>query len=205
MMKYQLLTLSDSISIESPFFLEGLCLAANMATKPLAPETWLGNVFNEQAQAARKPVEEHITQQYGYLKSNEYSLLSLLNEQDKAEQLADVAEGFMTLWPTVEELWQDVQMGDGTIRMLQALLTSFMLAIDEQQTQLQMREAGIETPPALSDFIEQIDLMIVEVAQAADEAMVGAKSQSVNPYKAIGRNDECLCGSGRKFKQCCGK
>jgi uncharacterized protein len=47
--------------------------------------------------------------------------------------------------------------------------------------------------------------MIAEVAQAADEAMTGAKSQSVNPYKNIGRNDECPCGSGKKFKQCCGK
>jgi uncharacterized protein len=60
-------------------------------------------------------------------------------------------------------------------------------------------------PPTLNDFIDQIDLMIAEVAQAADEAMTGAKSQSVNPYKNIGRNDECPCGSGKKFKQCCGK
>jgi uncharacterized protein len=47
--------------------------------------------------------------------------------------------------------------------------------------------------------------MIGEVAQAADELMVGAKAQSVNPYKEIGRNDPCPCESGKKFKQCCGK
>ncbi len=204
-MKYQLLTLSDSLSIESSFFLEGLVLAANFATKPLAPESWLETVFSDNAPQVRKPIEEHITQQYTYLKANEYSLLALLDEALKEEQLADLAEGFMTLWPTIEEQWQDVPVGDGTLRMLQALLTSFMLAIDEVQTQAQMREAGIETPPALHDFIEQLDLMILEVAQAADEAMVGAKSQSVNPYKQVGRNDLCLCGSGKKFKQCCGK
>jgi len=89
--------------------------------------------------------------------------------------------------------------------MLQAMLTTFMLAIDEEQTQVQMKQAGIETPPALADFIDQLDLMINEVAQAADEALVGAKAQSVNPYKEIGRNDPCTCGSGKKFKQCCGK
>lgn len=27
----------------------------------------------------------------------------------------------------------------------------------------------------------------------------------VNPYKDIGRNDPCPCGSGKKFKRCCGK
>jgi len=24
-----------------------------------------------------------------------------------------------------------------------------------------------------------------------------------NPFKGIGRNDRCLCGSGKKFKNCC--
>ncbi len=204
-MKYQLLTLPESYCQESPYFLEGLTLAANMTTKPLAPESWLANVFAEHANDVRKLVEEHITHQYHVLKRNEYSLTELFDSQEKREQLADVAEGFMTLWPTVEEQWQDVQIGDGTVRMMQAMLTSFMLAIDEEQTQAQMKASGIETPPSLTDFVDQLDLMIAEVAHAADEVMVGAKSQSVNPFKDIGRNDECPCGSGKKFKQCCGK
>ncbi|NIY82136.1 SEC-C metal-binding domain-containing protein [Vibrio hepatarius] len=204
-MKYQLLALPESISEESGYFFEGLTLAANMATKPLAPESWLADVFAEQAVEVCKPIEEHITHQYQLLKRNEYSLMALLEPQHQLEQLADVAEGFMTLWPTVEQQWQEVQVGDGTLRMLQAMLTTMMLAIDEEQTHEQMKAAGIETPPALADLIDQLDLMIAEVAQAADEAMIGAKSQSVNPFKDIGRNDPCLCGSGKKYKQCCGK
>lgn len=204
-MTYQLLTLDASQTAESALYLEGVTLAANLATKPLAPETWLPSIFSEHAQAVKTGVEGHIHQQYSYLKRNEYSLLSLLNNDQRDEQLADFAEGFMTLWPTVEEQWADTAIGDGTLRMLQALLTTMMLAIDEQQTQDQMKEAGIETPPALNDFLDQLDLMINEVAQAADEAMIGAKAQSVNPFKDIGRNDDCPCGSGKKFKQCCGQ
>lgn len=204
-MKYQLLALPASCSEESAYFLEGLTLAANMATKPLAPESWLANVFAEQAAEVGKSIEEHITHQYQLLKRNEYSLMELLEPEHKLKQLADVAEGFMTLWPTVEQQWQEVQVGDGTLRMLQAMLTTMMLAIDENQTHEQMKAVGIETPPALADLIDQLDLMIAEVAQAADEAMIGAKSQSVNPFKDIGRNDPCLCGSGKKYKQCCGK
>ena len=204
-MKYQLLTLQDSLTDETPFFVEGLTLAANMATKPLAPETWLPSVFADNAIEVKADIEGHIHQQYSFLKRNEYSLLDLLNDENQREQLADFAEGFMTLWPTIEEQWAEVSVGDGTLRMLQALLTTFMLAIDEAQTQEQMKASGIENPPALSDFIDQVDLMISEVAQAADEAMSGAKSQSVNPYKEIGRNDACPCESGKKFKQCCGK
>ena len=26
---------------------------------------------------------------------------------------------------------------------------------------------------------------------------------AINPFKAIGRNDPCPCGSGKKFKKCC--
>lgn len=204
-MKYQLLALQDSLTDETPFFVEGLTLAANMATKPLAPETWLPSVFADNVIEVKADIEGHIHQQYSFLKRNEYSLLELLNDENQREQLADFAEGFMTLWPTIEEQWAEVSVGDGTLRMLQALLTTFMLAIDEAQTQEQMKASGIENPPALSDFIDQVDLMISEVAQAADEAMSGAKSQSVNPYKEIGRNDACPCESGKKFKQCCGK
>lgn len=199
------MTLPDSVTDESPLFIEGLTLAANMTTKPLAPETWLGEVFGDNAAVVRSDIENQINQQYSYLKCGEYSLLNLLNEESQFEQLADFSQGFMTLWPTVEEQWQDVQIGDGTVRMLQALLTTFMLAIDEEETQAQMRASGLENPPALGDFVDQLDLMIGEVAQAADELMSGAKAQSVNPYKDIGRNDPCPCESGKKFKQCCGK
>jgi SEC-C motif/Protein of unknown function (DUF1186) len=29
------------------------------------------------------------------------------------------------------------------------------------------------------------------------------KGPAINPFKAVGRNDPCPCGSGRKFKKCC--
>ena len=25
----------------------------------------------------------------------------------------------------------------------------------------------------------------------------------INPFKSVGRNDPCPCGSGKKFKKCC--
>ncbi|MEZ8099551.1 SEC-C metal-binding domain-containing protein [Vibrio bivalvicida] len=203
-MKYQLLKLAGSVTEESPLFIEGLTLAANMATKPLAPESWLPSVFADHAVRIKADIEIHINQQYNYLKRNEYSLLELLDDTNRREQFADFAEGFMTLWPTVEEQWAQLNLVDGTLRMLQALLTTLMLAIDEEQTHQQMKASGIDTPPTFEEMSPQIDFMISEVAQAADEAMIGAKSQNVNPYKNIGRNDACPCGSGKKFKQCCG-
>ena len=201
-MTYPLLKLETE---ESEIFIEGVILAANLATKPLDPELWLSEVLPNSAPNAKTEVEQHIHKQYAYLKRNEYSLLSLLDASQKDEQLADFAEGFMTMWPKVEPQWQEANIVDGSLRMLQALLTTLMLAIDESKTQAEMKAAGVESPPSLNDLVPQLDLMINEVALAADEIMLGAKAQSLNPFKGVGRNDQCPCGSGKKFKQCCGQ
>lgn len=38
-----------------------------------------------------------------------------------------------------------------------------------------------------------------------DHLVNGVKEPYVNQYKGIGRNDPCPCGSGKKFKKCCGR
>ncbi len=202
-MQYTLIEKGEVQLDESSLFIEGAVLAANLTTKPLAPEAWLELLFGEGFKSIQPAVEEQIHKQHNRILRNEYSALEL-TEKDP-EQLADFAEGFMSVWPLIEEQWQEVELNDGLQRMLQALLTTMMLAIDEESTQQHMRDAGIETPPALIDLVDQLDLMLVEVALGADELMVGNKSQSLNPFKDVGRNDPCPCESGKKFKQCCGK
>ncbi|PQJ59119.1 prepilin peptidase [Vibrio jasicida] len=202
-MQYTLIEKGEVQLDESSLFIEGAVLAANLTTKPLAPETWLEPLLGEGFKAIQPAVEEQIHKQHNYILRNEYSILELTDSN--TEQLADFSEGFMSVWSTIEEQWQEVTLNDGLERMLQALLTTMMLAIDEEQTQQQMRDAGIETQPAFADFVDQLDLMINEVALGADELMVGKKSKSLNPFKGVGRNDMCPCESGKKFKQCCGK
>ncbi|USD64431.1 SEC-C metal-binding domain-containing protein [Vibrio sp. SCSIO 43136] len=200
---YQILTSQEQWSFESAEFLEGAVLAANFAAKPLKVETWLEPMAQSMDKELIQAVEQQIHAQYAALKTGDYSLLALVGED--RDKLADLAEGFMQVWPTIEEQWQEFSISDGTLRMLQALLTTFMLSIDQEQTHEQMRQAGMEELPQLEDLVGQIDLMVNEVALAGDELMSGAQAQSVNPYKDIGRNDPCPCESGKKFKQCCGK
>ena len=55
----------------------------------------------------------------------------------------------------------------------------------------------------------------MEAEQKAREAMmqlnlqdnvdIDAPQEDVRPEKKIARNDPCPCGSGKKYKQCCGK
>ena len=203
-MSYPLLCFEESTCEETPIYLEGVVFASNLATKPTAIESWVSALFPQIASGTKKKIEAHIHFQYNILKRSEYSLLSLIEGETCNEQLADFAEGFMTLWPQIEQQWANESVNDGTVRMLQAFLTTMMLAIDEDKTRQHMRAEGIESPPFLKDLIEQLDLMIIEIALAADELMSGNKSVSVNPFKDVGRNDSCPCGSGKKFKQCCG-
>jgi SEC-C motif len=47
-----------------------------------------------------------------------------------------------------------------------------------------------------------------EVAAAGDatieeEQRWSPSGPAVNPFKSVGRNDPCPCGSGKKFKKCC--
>ncbi len=189
----------------TPEFIEGALLAANMTPKALTAQQWIEPLVELDKQQAQATLVQHFEQQYGLLMSCQYQCLATLTE-NQLESLADFAEGFMTVWPVIEPGWNEVDtLTDGTVRMLQALLTTMMLAIDEASTHQQMKQAGIESPPTLQSLLPQLDIMINEVAKAADDAMQGMKAQSVNPYKEVGRNDPCVCGSGKKFKQCCGR
>lgn len=202
---YQLLTLPDTDFPLSSVYLEGAIFASNLATKPLDPDVWLQPLLGEELNTVKAVVVEHINKQHNLLQRSEFELTQLLSEGDFSDNLADFAEGFMNVWPVIETQWEEANIGEGSMRMLQAFLTTLMLAIDEEQTQQQMKEAGFDQVPSLADFTDQLDVMVVEVALAADEAMLGNKSQIVNPFKGIGRNDPCPCNSGKKFKQCCSK
>jgi len=46
---------------------------------------------------------------------------------------------------------------------------------------------------------------VVSEAAAAAEAQAKAKAKPVRSGPKVGRNDPCPCGSGKKYKQCCGK
>ena len=40
---------------------------------------------------------------------------------------------------------------------------------------------------------------------AEDEQPLPPPVEPIHTEKAVGRNDPCPCGSGKKYKKCCGK
>ncbi|MBQ7930797.1 MAG: SEC-C domain-containing protein, partial [Clostridia bacterium] len=59
---------------------------------------------------------------------------------------------------------------------------------------------------------QQQEVKRVEVLKAASEGFGGAQNKQapapkkpvVNKTPKVGRNDPCPCGSGKKYKKCCG-
>lgn len=213
----QLMTLPDSWEGMPATFIEGALLAANANPKPLEPETWLpvlvtGGVDEDEPVALgndeKTAILNHFEMQYRYIKAGEYVLPAEVcwdAESGLTEAMSQFAEGFLAVWPFIEPNWAEQPMSDGTMRMLSALITTLMLMLDEQATLAQMEEAGVTGMPEPQALYAQLPLMLSEVVMAADELQQGAAAQAVNPYKETGRNDLCPCGSGKKFKQCCGK
>jgi preprotein translocase subunit SecA len=52
--------------------------------------------------------------------------------------------------------------------------------------------------PKASDIVSQ-------AADAVEAQQAKAKAKPVRTGPKVGRNDPCPCGSGKKYKQCCGK
>ncbi|WWE59557.1 SEC-C metal-binding domain-containing protein [Parasalinivibrio latis] len=197
-------------------FVEGALLAANLAPAPLEPETWLpllvtGGVEEEPMpvvdDTCREVILNHFQTQYVSLVSNGYELPGQLQpvSGEVSENQQNMAEGFLCVWQVIAPMWENVAASDGSFRMLSGLLTTMMLVMDEEGTLEEMQAAGVEPLPPSNQLFEALNMMLCESAMAADEAQHGHGSQSVNPYRDVGRNDDCPCGSGKKFKQCCGQ
>ena len=61
---------------------------------------------------------------------------------------------------------------------------------------------GGAAPAARAAADKNASDVVSEAAQAAENQ---AKAKPVRTGPKVGRNDPCPCGSGKKYKQCCGK
>jgi SWIM/SEC-C metal-binding protein len=68
------------------------------------------------------------------------------------------------------------------------------------------RKIEIETLVAEADLYAEVDIDSSEgaVESIAELTMLINKQEAVKVDKVPGRNDPCICGSGNKYKKCCG-
>lgn len=88
--------------------------------------------------------------------------------------------------------------------------------VDENQTRgyaaKRLSEWGYDDPAERAAFLngptlEDLTRKLREEVGAANEARKerAAEAEREKMFKNVGRNDPCPCGSGKKFKKCCGK
>ena len=66
-----------------------------------------------------------------------------------------------------------------------------------------LRSWGAYQPPDASDDSGYVD-DLYDLARLADRRSDDSSQRpATNPFRHIGRNDACPCGSGKKFKKCC--
>ncbi len=104
-----------------------------------------------------------------------------------------------------EELWKSVgeQVTNVIYRMEQQVDERFLGAVWSSQTAV--HEQSGNTASSMANQTQQSDIGRQQ-QEAIDNTQSGEKKEPIRRSEAkIGRNDLCPCGSGKKYKKCCGR
>lgn len=170
------------------------------------------------------------TDAYPYLRAAATEMLSYI-VQDHPEQRQKVVAAMRALLPPLdadgnlpsfleyEEIWTwaAVALADledeESIPLVQALYLTDMIdegVIGNEQDYLNYFHRPARKPPSFDILTVYERLHREAVREAKRRAREAKREQTVRPAQArsqpkIGRNEPCPCGSGRKYKHCCGK
>ena len=101
--------------------------------------------------------------------------------------------------PVVQYRLEGADMFDDMIEDLKDDVSKIMLHIEKKEENTQRREAAEITGAGLEDTA----INLVDGKITPKEG--GLNKTIVNEEPKVGRNDPCPCGSGKKYKNCCGR
>jgi hypothetical protein len=158
------------------------------------------------------------------------ALVTLQGELSRPEATRFLAAGFTDLKPQrscmVWEGWQSAIAALGLAELRPQVQLAFERGwIDPMSLNFEDFEEDLsetlkypEAPawflkqnPPLGDIVEEFSTWAFSSeSDGEDEARTAGAhhslwnpEQAINPFKNVGRNDPCPCGSGKKFKKCC--
>ncbi len=194
---------------------------ADLCEKHLAPENYLTDSDKDE-------IIEYVNN--NYLKANNLKFVDIkdLNDDDTVKFITDmVIEDY-------EEKIKDVPVSDDfekaiTLRVIDSNWVDHMSAMEHLKEGIGLRGYGQVNPiqaytmegfELFDEFLSRIDnqiatfLLNAEIRQNIERkqtlkgnASDGKEKEKSAPKRVnkTGRNDACPCGSGKKYKQCCGK
>lgn len=108
------------------------------------------------------------------------------------------ALGFVEGMRFYEEAWDAAAVQSAELERLEMLITSLMLSEDAGQEPLTLDER--------LDVFAELPMALRRAGTVfADARREALRAKTVVRAARVGRNDPCPCGSGKKYKQCCGK
>ena len=108
------------------------------------------------------------------------------------------ALGFVEGMQMYEDAWDAAAVDSEELEHLEMLITSLMLSEEAGQQPLTLDER--------LDVFAELPIALKRAAGAFEALRAEAlKAKTVVREQKTGRNDPCPCGSGKKYKQCCGK
>jgi uncharacterized protein len=189
-----------------PDELQGLFFALASAPETVLPSVWMPEALGEEPQYAddqqAKRVFELLMRFYNQsiaaAAGDEFELI--LYETDTREpDFAAWCGGFLTGVDLSDVDWYEAGDPDEVGELLFPLLVLADALPEEEKRRVrpaEWRKLVRDCEDALPDTLAQIHRYF-RVARTPPETVRRATPK-------VGRNDPCPCGSGRKFKQCCG-
>ncbi len=133
-----------------------------------------------------------------------------LDNLDAGASLSQWARGFLTGYTYLEEIWNEFTPSEldeelGASLMVLTFFASPALAeayLKEGKGKASLEHLAETVVTLFPDALLEYAHMGQAIFQARREA--GDLGQETSDHPKVGRNDPCPCGSGKKYKKCCG-
>ena len=190
---------------------DGLLAAMVVCPEPVPPEEWLARIWIAEDEDEEFSIEEtpETVAAFGEILKR-FAEIGAELERGEFQPIYDIdgrfdealwqlwAEGFeigMSLRP---DAWPPLPAGDDDAADALGLLISLLeLANNDPQTKAELG------PKTVKQLTEDAPDLLPECVQALFDAQRPPQRPIVHGPKT-GRNDPCPCGSGKKYKKCCG-
>jgi uncharacterized protein len=218
-LEQELHALGDEAMLIEEFdgFVAGLLVCPEM----ISPNEWLPLIWNRDGQAEQSPLEDldHVNRLFGLIMENYNDVvLTLMNRPGRYRPLFPVdarngdiiwevwVEGFAAALSLRPASWQQVLDAD---RETANAMTGMLLLTDIVRGELddipqedvdKLRGAAPELIPGWVVTLHEWRL-----ANTGTPSVVELSANAPSEIRGkVGRNEPCPCGSGKKYKRCCG-
>tara|TARA_B110000483_G_scaffold50192_1_gene62465 strand:- start:40 stop:777 length:738 start_codon:yes stop_codon:yes gene_type:complete len=207
-------------SIQSAFSLDGFLSAIVISPQDIPPHIWLPFIFNDQSGAKWESEEEE--ERFIKLVMNWfYEIFAARQGQDEYNPMftehTHQSQPFILVAPWSHGflrgsyLWMDFDDMEAKAKLhFHELVMPALISTPESYEEI-LGELTDEQRNDWDNFyldqISDLHLMMINHLEKLSQIWhpITHKTPVVHDAPKIGRNDPCTCGSGKKYKKCCGK